>query len=256
MDLLFAQTAILLATLIITIVFTIVNLKLSDKNRVFDNISSLFRLRDDRDKMRFNIQRIKQDETSHQEAIHLLSNIQLQMRHILFDIDNRLPSKLNASQYRLLADCCEDLLYVGKAMKYWEKALSCRFPDPAIRCEYYRHFGEFLYRRGLKSEGDESYKKSLYYEGKMDVRLQSKLDEIKYIHFKTCESWVASIHNSKKMNILSLSPNYIDNAEEQKVQDIHFRMFILANGIKDLDVKSNCLGKLSQMCDISTLSPT
>ena len=74
-DLLFAQTAILLATLIITIVFTLVNLKLSDKNRVFDNISSHFRLKDERDKMRFNIRRINQDETSHQEAIHILSNI-------------------------------------------------------------------------------------------------------------------------------------------------------------------------------------
>ena len=178
------------------------------------------------------------------------------MKHILFDIDNRLPSKLNASQYRLLADCCEDLLYVGKAMKYWEKALSCKFPDPAIRCEYYRHFGEFLYRRGLISEGDECSVKSLSYEGKFDARLQSKLDEIKYIHFQTCESWVASINFSIEINSYSVFPNSIDDTKGQKVQDIQFRMFILANGIKDLNMKNNCLAKLSQMCDISTLSPT
>ena len=84
---------------------------------MFDNISSLFRLKDERNRVRFKIQRVNLDEISHKEAINQLCNIQLQMKHILFDIDNRLPSKLNASQDKLLSDCCEDLLYVGNAMK-------------------------------------------------------------------------------------------------------------------------------------------
>lgn len=235
MDLLFAQTAILFVTLVITVIFTIYNLKLSDKNRIFENITNLFRLKDERDRLLYKLKSGQLNDASNNEDINLLSNIQLQMKHILFDIEGRLSSNMNASQYRLLADCCEELLYVGKAMKYWEKTFNCKFPDASIKCEYHRHYGEFLYRRGLITEGDLSYQKALSYEGEVDSRLLSRLDELRYIHFQTCESWVSSINNTIQMRFQDTPSK--DKKEIIKIKDIMYRMFVLANGIKDFNMK-------------------
>lgn len=187
------QTVILIITLVASVAFTVVNIRISDRNRIYDYTSQLFLLYQERVSAIPQTQNIGprsryRDEMAHSKELGFLNqiaNIQLQMKHILQEIESSGHHRLSPAQYRLMADCCDILLYTDEANKYWIKALSGNHLSPALKSEYCRYYGVFLYSINDISNGKIQFEKA--------VSLPESNDGDRYINCKSYQCWIESI---------------------------------------------------------------
>lgn len=121
-------------------------------------------------------------QKTEKEYLPLLSDVQLQTKHLLFEIDQSSHTEsLTQAQNRLLAETFETLLYYNYAQKYWDKVFKTSFTIPEIKAEYYRRYGQFLYTKHEYEKGEEAFRKSLL--------LQNDSDEKRYINLQTYTDW-------------------------------------------------------------------
>ena len=114
--------------------------QLSSQSRLVEMIDKIYEL----SLQRNSLQCKKSTDLNLQE----LAEVQLQMKHLLFEIDESVnPNELSQSQNRLLADSFEELLYYDYAQKYWNLVFEDIFAVPELKAEYYRRYAEFLYKK-------------------------------------------------------------------------------------------------------------
>lgn len=85
------------------------------------------------------------------------------------------------SQNRMIADCCEELLYYDEAQKYWNRCFSSSFSLAEVESEYHRRYAQFLYHINKSAEGDKEFEKALLLVNSNDGR--------KYINAFTYYQW-------------------------------------------------------------------
>lgn len=186
------QTVILLVTLIASVSFTIVNIQTATKNRVCDYMARLFDLLQERASAMIILQNLNGSDTGKESnaIISKISNIQLQMKHILLEIESIGHCKLTSAQNRLMADCYDTLLYTAMANEYWNKAINGKHLCPALKSEYHRYYGAFLYRINDVSNAALQFNKS--------VSITDESDGDKYVISTSCECWIESILSNLK----------------------------------------------------------
>lgn len=186
------QTVILLVTLIASVSFTIVNIRIATKNRVCDYMARLFDLFQERAAAMTELQNPSMSDNGKDSSAILskISNIQLQMKHILLEIESIGRYKLTSAQNRLMADCYDKLLYTSMADKYWNKAINGKHLCPALKSEYHRHYGAFLYSINDVSNASLQFNKS--------VSITDESDGDKYVISTSYECWIESILSNLK----------------------------------------------------------
>lgn len=118
-----------------------------------------------------------------------ISELQLRIKHLMMEVLEmqkwRFP-KLTQSQNRLMADCCEALLYYNLAQKYWNRCFSSSFLLAEVESEYHRRYAQFLYQINEYAEGDKEFEKALLLVNSNDGR--------KYINAFTYYQWGGCIN--------------------------------------------------------------
>lgn len=122
-----------------------------------------------------------------------ISNVQLQMKHLLFEIDKMTSSQnLSQPQNRLLADTFADFLYYEYAQKYWDRVFDEDFTVPELEAEYYRRYAEFLYSKRDFEGGEVAFRKSL--------SLANNTDNRRYINHQTLTDWAGLEYRRESYN--------------------------------------------------------
>ena len=112
-----------------------------------------------------------------------MAGTQLQMKHLLFEIDEMARSqKLSQAQNRLLAETFGDMLYEDYARKYWNRVFEDEFPVPELEAEYHRRYGQYLYEKGDFEYGEIAFEKALSV-------LPNDSDNKRYINSQTYADW-------------------------------------------------------------------
>lgn len=172
---------------------------MSRKNRICDYISRLFDLYYERTTAMQDLNRLSaaqsNDITNKINGINAtynrISNIQLQMKHILLEIESIKHYKLNPAQNRLIADSYSELLFPTLANRYWQNAIKGNDLCPALKSEYLRYYGAFLYSINDVSNAALNFEKS--------VSLKETCDGDKFIICKSFDCWIESIMGNIRM---------------------------------------------------------
>ena len=142
-----------------------------------------------------------------------IANIQLQMKHLLFEIDQMANMQtLSQPQNRLLADTFEDLLFFAYAQKYWNKVFEKPFAMPELAAEHYRRYGQFLYRIGDYTKGISAFEKSLSLPNDTENKL--------YINFQTYTDW-ASLEYKREMEDYTFNIKKGRNVPFPEFEQVH-----------------------------------
>lgn len=165
----------LFISIISTFYYTRKNNQLSTKSNLTNMVNQVYILVKERHQLL--IKGIRESE-----AVEQISDIQLQIKNLLFEIDQFSGvEKLTQTQSRLLADTFEDFLYYDYAHKYWNKVLFSPFSSIEMEAEYYRRYAQFLYAIQDYQNGDIAFKKSLSLPNDNDGR--------RYINIQTYTDW-------------------------------------------------------------------
>ena len=232
------KTTIAILSFIVTIFnifgISLIGLYLTTKSRVFnsfDKMHSLFRELEDVRKPYLN-----------RKPNHVkIADLQLQIKHIMIQIIELHKwniIKLSQSQYRMMADCCEEFLYFNDAQRYWEKCFSFKFPIKEIESEYHCRYGQFLYHICDFPNGINEFKKALELDNDGDGR--------KYINADTNVKWALCTLNAMN-NVLCCNPQH-DVSDltlfiSEKLNDAE-RLF---NSIKDYGLKKSGLDTIADI---------
>lgn len=180
------ENSIHLAMLVVTTInvfgFTLLGLYLTVKSRtttVFDKIHTLYR----------DLMNLKEKKALNKKvSTNKIASLQLQIKHLLLEVIETRKFrflKFSQSQNRMIADCCEELLYYDEAQKYWNRCFSSYFLLAEVESEYHRRYAQFLYNINKNKEGDAEFDKALLLANSNDGR--------KYINAYTYYQWATSI---------------------------------------------------------------
>lgn len=194
----------MLVSLVSTFYYTKQSNQLAAKTQLIELVDKVFTLSAERQSLM-----LKGDKLPYQE----IANIQLQMKHLLFEIDLLANiQKFSQSQNRLIADAFEDLLFFDYAQKYWNKVFEDPFAMPEMEAEYNRRYGQFLYKIGDFTHGELAFKKSLLLSNDSDSRI--------YINFQTYTNW-ASLEYEREIADYALSTNKGENVSFPKFKQVY-----------------------------------
>ena len=157
-----------------TFYYTRRSVRLSAKTRLAELIDKVYTLSQERQTL---LSEKKEGDTEK------MAEIQLQMKHLLFEIDEMSRfQKLSQAQNRLLAETFGKTLYEDYARKYWSRVFEDEFSVPELEAEYYRRYAQYLYEKGDFKYGEIAFEKSLSV-------LDNDSDSRRYINSQTYTDW-------------------------------------------------------------------
>lgn len=196
------QIIILFATMMVGVFTFYLSHQFSRKNKVQMDSNKLFELEMERLKLQFHIREISDSlKTEENESVMdnrlvdvarlstrlgeyllLLSNVQLEMKHILSATESNYKS-FTSSQCRLFAESWNHFLNFDKANFFWNEAIKKDEPNTNIKSETLRYYGSFLFNHGLKKAATNQFYES--------IKLSNLNNDCsKFINSVTYKTWV------------------------------------------------------------------
>ena len=208
--------------------------------RQSNNLSYQTRIANLVDKM-YELSAKREELMKRTDSLSAIAEVQLQMKHLLFEIDNLAEyTPLSQPQKRLLADSFEYLLYFDYADKYWTDIFKETFPTPEVEAEYYRRYGQFLYFKGDFEKGKTAMLRSL--------KLPNNNDSRRYINFHTYIDW-ANLEYKRRAEEYALGKSTNRNLpvpKFDKVDDILKQAYPLLQSINNYTLYVNAVNKYNE----------
>ena len=245
------------AALIVTMANVCLGIYLTTKYRMTKIIDKIHELSLKRMEIKQNIQnnrinknyaidnnsetRKKKCENKSNHLYSKLSDIQLQIKHLLLEALNIKYIKLTQSQYRLLADCCEEYFYYSTAESLWLKVFSKKFLIPEMESEYHRRYAQFLYEIHKEEKAIMQFEYAL--------TLSNSNDGCALINMKTCEAWLVCIYKKikkdrgKNIHVDKVSPFYYYDFAKY----VHELGLNSLRYIKNQETRNNCYSELEDI---------
>lgn len=164
------------------------------------------------------------------------ADIQLKMKHLLYEAIHIRIVRMSKPQLRLIADSCEELLYYNEANNYWKKCFKKKFDLPEIEAEYRRRYAQFLYQILDYKEGNAQFINALSLKGKNDGQ--------KYINICTYQAWINCIFRSE--NNRSFDKNIVDK-NSLDIRHLYTKALDAADSIERFDLQKSAEGILDEI---------
>lgn len=172
----------------------------------------------------------------------IISYIQLQIKSLLFELDQKAFRNLTQPQNRLIAECFEEFLYYKYAEKYWKQIFKTKFHNEYIESEYYRRYAQFLYKIGKEEQGKIEFARAL--------ELSNTDDGKRYINIQTYINWIQCeiefIQKRRKMTTLKITEKSICVSLEL-INKLCEEIEKMTNLITDKNLNKNATNNMNQI---------